>query len=105
MRTPILALAALLLGAAPCLAAPDAAVAIKDYMFAPMAITVPAGTRIVWTNQDATAHTVKSADPATPFASPPLEPGQSFAHVFATPGTYHILCGLHPYMRETITVQ
>ena len=104
MRNLAAALLAMLLPAASALAA-DIPVTIKNYMFTPMAMTVAAGSRIVWTNQDSTAHTVKSADPATPFASAALDPGQTYARVFATPGIYHVVCGLHPYMRETITVQ
>lgn len=83
----------------------DAAVTIRDYMFTPMTLTVAAGTRVVWTNADQAVHTVKSADAAVPFASAPLEPGATFARVFDTPGTYHILCDLHPYMKETIVVR
>jgi plastocyanin len=94
-----------LIAVAPAAWAGDTRVTIKDYMFTPMTLTVAAGTKVVWTNTDQAAHTVKSADAAAPFASLPLEQGQSYAHVFDTPGTYHILCGLHPYMRETIVVQ
>lgn len=94
-----------LLLAAPAAWAADAQVTIKDYMFTPMTLTVAAGTKVVWTNTDQTAHTVKSADDATPFASGALDPGASYSRVFDKPGTYHILCGLHPYMRETIVVQ
>jgi plastocyanin len=90
---------------APAAWAGDAKVTIKDYMFTPMTLTVAAGTRVVWTNADQAAHTVKSADDATPFASPPLDPGESYSRVFDKPGTYHILCGLHPYMKETIMVR
>ncbi len=34
-----------------------AAVTIKNYAFAPQSLTVKVGTRITWTNRDATAHT------------------------------------------------
>lgn len=104
MRTILAALLALAV-AVPVAFAGDAQVSIKDYMFSPMTITVPAGTKVVWTNNDDSAHSVKSADAATPFASEPLEHGQTYARVFDKAGTYHVLCGLHPYMKETIVVQ
>jgi plastocyanin len=104
LLTLMLAASAAWVADAPAAWAADAQVTIKDYMFTPMTLTVPVGTKVVWTNTDQTAHTVKSADDATPFASAALDPGESYAHVFDKPGTYHVLCGLHPYMRETIVV-
>lgn len=104
MRTLLAALLAVVV-AVPAAWAGDAQVTIKDYMFSPMTLTVAAGTKVVWTNADDSAHSVKSADETTPFASEPLEHGQSYARVFDKAGTYHVLCGLHPYMKETIVVQ
>lgn len=104
MRLLPIALLSLVL-ATPAAWAGEARVTIKDYMFTPMTLTVAAGTKVVWTNTDETVHSVKSADAATPFASAPLEQGQSYSRVFDRPGTFHILCGLHPYMKETIVVR
>jgi len=104
MRILPVALFVLIAGASAARAG-DARVTIKDYMFAPMTLTVAAGTKVVWTNADQSALTVKSADAAAPFASAPIEQGESFSRVFDSPGTYHILCGLHPYMKETIVVR
>lgn len=104
MRTLLAALLVVAV-AVPAAWAGDARVTIKDYMFSPMTLTVAAGTKVVWTNNDDSAHTVKSADAATPFASEPLEHGESYARVFDKAGIYHVLCGLHPYMTETIVVR
>ena len=94
-----------LIVASPAAWAGSARVTIKDYMFQPSTLTITAGTKVVWTNQDQVAHTVKSSDAMAPFASAPLEAGQRFSYTFAKPGTYHVICAIHPYMKETITVR
>ncbi|MEY9873257.1 plastocyanin [Streptacidiphilus sp. MAP12-33] len=79
-------------------------VAIKNFAFAPAAITVKAGTTVTWTNQDSDAHTVTSQNNAGPLNSQALNTGQSFSYTFTTPGTYHYLCTIHPFMTATVTV-
>ena len=97
-------------------AAPDAAtpagemdsnagtsVAIKDYAFTPATLTVPAGTTVTWTNNDPVPHTATAGDGS--FDSGNLNPGQSFAFTFATPGSYPYVCQYHAGMKGTIVVQ
>ncbi|RAG81276.1 plastocyanin [Streptacidiphilus pinicola] len=79
-------------------------VAIKNFAFAPAAITVKVGTRVTWTNQDSDAHTVTSQNNTGPLNSQALNTGQSFSYTFTTPGTYHYLCTIHPFMTATVTV-
>ena len=79
-------------------------VAIKNFAFAPAAITVKAGSTVTWTNQDTDAHTVTSQNNAGPLNSQPLNTGQSYAHTFTQPGTYSYLCTIHPFMTATVTV-
>ena len=78
-------------------------VVIKDFMFAPMALTVKAGSVVSWTNQDNEPHTV--ASDAGVFRSAALDTNESFSFKFDKPGTYRFLCSIHPYMVGTITVE
>ncbi|HEY0267292.1 MAG TPA: cupredoxin family copper-binding protein [Rhizomicrobium sp.] len=95
---------ALLLRASVALAA-DVAVGIDNFTFSPATVTVPVGTRVVWTNRDDIPHTVVDADAPRRVRSPPLDTGDSYARVFDTPGTYHYFCSLHPHMQGTVVVR
>jgi plastocyanin len=82
---------------------PGGRVVIKDFMFAPVALTVKAGSVVSWTNQDNEPHTV--ASDAGVFRSGALDTNESFTFKFDKPGTYRFLCSIHPYMVGTITVE
>lgn len=80
-------------------------IVIDDYSFGPAQLSVTAGTKVVWTNDDPDPHTVTSeADPKV-FKSPPLDTGDSFAFTFDKPGTYRYFCTIHPRMRGTVVVE
>ena len=78
--------------------------------FSPAVDTVAAGANVTWTNQDGVTHTTTSA-PGAPaaFSSGNVAAGGTFAHVFATAGTYQYYCTIHGTpasgMRGTIVVQ
>ena len=78
-------------------------VTIKDFMFSPMSTTIKAGSTLTWKNLDDEPHTVVSD--AGLFRSAALDQNDTFQYKFDKPGVYKILCGIHPNMRETITVQ
>ena len=80
------------------------AVVIKNFAFAPAAITVKAGTTVTWTNQDSDAHTVTSQHDSGPLNSTALNTGQTYSYTFTKPGTYSYLCTIHPFMTATVTV-
>ena len=85
--------------------AEEAQVTIDNFTFSPTEITVPAGTRVTWTNRDDIPHTVtESANPRT-IKSPPLDTGETFAFTFDKPGAYRYFCSLHPHMQGTVVVQ
>jgi plastocyanin len=86
-------------------AVPDATVTVDNFTFGPNALTVPAGTRVVWTNQDDIPHKVVEDADVRRFKSPALDTGDSFSFVFAQPGTYHYFCSLHPRMQGTVVVR
>jgi plastocyanin len=75
----------------------------RDFMFAPGALTVSAGSTVTWTNKDDEPHTVVSE--AGLFRSGALDTGDSFSFRFDKPGTYRYTCSIHPRMVGTIVVQ
>jgi amicyanin len=77
-------------------------VSIKNFAFAPAAVTVKVGTTITWTNTDQEAHTVTSKNGA--FHSPVLNSGSTYHYTFTKPGTYDYLCTIHPFMTATVVV-
>lgn len=81
---------------------PDAVV-IKNFMFSPMALTVKAGSTVTWKNLDGEPHTV--VNDAGMFRSAALDQNDSYQFKFDKPGVYKVFCGIHPNMKETITVQ
>ncbi len=85
--------------------ADDASVVIDNFTFTPATLTVKAGTRVVWKNEDDIPHTVVSDESPPLFRSKALDTDDSFATVFDKPGTYRYFCGLHPHMQGTIVVQ
>src|SRR5215204_6396924 len=78
-------------------------VVIANLAFDPSAITVPTGTTVAWTNDDAVPHTVTSTDGA--FDSGIFDPGGSFAFTFNEPGSFAYVCQLHPQMQGTVTAE
>jgi plastocyanin len=77
-------------------------VSIDNFVFKSDAITVRAGTTVVWQNDDDIPHTVVSADGA--FRSRPLDTEDKFSFTFATPGTFDYFCSLHPRMKGQVVV-
>ena len=80
-----------------------ATVTIKDFMFSPMSTTIKAGTTLTWKNLDDEPHTVVSDTGV--FRSAALDQNDTFQYTFSKPGVYKVFCGIHPNMRETITMQ
>jgi plastocyanin len=74
----------------------------RDFEFVPPDAEVGAGETVTWTNSGETIHNVKGKG----FFSEAINPGDSYEHRFAKPGTYRYLCNLHPTtMRGTIEVR
>jgi len=79
-------------------------VEIKDFTFNPGTTTIPAGTTVIWTNNDSTDHTVESTS-GNELDSGIIAPGETFAHIFNDPGTYEYHCSLHTTMVGSIVVK
>jgi plastocyanin len=76
---------------------------IADYKFAPETIEVAAGTKVTWTNSDATAHTATADDSS--FDTGDLDKGDSATVTFDKPGDFTYYCRFHPFMKATVEVQ
>ena len=83
-------------------AAADFAIKIDNFVFTPDMADIPAGTTVVWTNDDDIPHTV--ADVKRTFKSKAMDTGETFSFTFTTPGTYDYFCSLHPHMKAKIVV-
>ena len=75
---------------------------IDNFVFKPDAITVRAGTTIVWENDDDIAHTVVATDGA--FRSAALDTEDKFSFTFAQAGTFEYFCSLQPRMKGQVVV-
>jgi len=78
---------------------------IQNFAFTPQTLTVEAGTKVTWTNNDTTVHNVTStngpglnAATTSLFSSGSLNGGQSFSYTFTKPGTYYYDCTIHASM-------
>ncbi|MBW3644993.1 MAG: cupredoxin family copper-binding protein [Actinobacteria bacterium] len=78
-------------------------VVIEGFAFNPMDIEVAPGTTVTWTNQDSAPHTVKDNGDLFP-ESEELAKGDTFEFTYDTPGEYPYICGIHQYMKGTVTV-
>lgn len=76
-------------------------VTIKAYKFRPSKFTVKAGTTVTVKNKDGATHDLAAVNGA--FKTKYIEGGESGKFVVKKPGTYKIVCTLHPYMTGTIT--
>jgi plastocyanin len=78
-------------------------VQIVDFAFDPADLTVAVGATVTWTNEDPATHSV--VDRGGAFASPDLASGASFSFRSDEAGTFEYVCGIHPNMTGTVTVE
>lgn len=88
--------------------ATDGAVTVrmtKLFTFAPGNLTVKAGTKVTWLNDDVTLHNVVGDFfDSTKQKKDGIGKGETFTVAFDKPGVYKYKCTLHPFMTGTITV-
>ena len=75
----------------------------QEWSYAPAALSVKAGTTVVWTNTGAVAHTV-TADDASSFDSGTIDPKASFSLTPTVAGAFAFHCTFHPCMKATLVV-
>src|SRR5450432_1548263 len=78
-------------------------IAIQKFAFAPKEITIPPGTKIVWTNHDETPHTIIASDGT--FVSKAMDTDDRFEYTFAKEGDFSYFCTLHTYMTGIVHVR
>ena len=78
------------------------AVTIKDFQFTPATTSVPTGSKVTWTNNDTTAHTVTFDDGSADSGN--LAPAATFDQTFTTAGAFAYHCTIHSQMKGTVTV-
>ena len=79
---------------------------LKENRFRPARIVIPAGTTVIWSNDEDdpdNAHNVISRDYR--WASSDFLPGESYQHAFPTPGEYRYFCDLHGGMVGSVIVE
>ena len=88
----------------PSHATGTAAVSIANFAFHPDTITVVIGVNntVIWTNNDATSHTVMSD--SSLFGSGILTPHATYTFTFDQAGTYGYHCSIHPSMTGAVHV-
>jgi plastocyanin len=90
-------------GQAPAAPAGGAtAVSVKDFAFNPATASVPTGSKVTWTNNDTTAHTVTFDDGSADSGN--VASAATFDHTFTTAGTFAYHCTIHSQMKGTVTV-
>lgn len=78
----------------------------QNRKFQPSQIEVARGGTIRFVNDDGQLlHHVYSTSPAFGFDSGEQEPGKTIEERFLVPGTFTVLCGIHPKMRLVVTVR
>jgi plastocyanin len=89
--------------AADATASAPAVVEIHNMKFTPATLTVSAGTKVTWVNEDNSPHTV--TDRGKVFRSGGLDTKDSFSYTFASPGEFTYFCTIHPMMVGKIVVK
>ncbi len=80
-------------------------VAIVNFKFRPQEVTIQAGTKVTWTNEDSAPHTATAEGGKFAFDTGTLDRGEAKSVTLAKPGTYEYICDIHPFMTGTVTVE
>ncbi|KKQ73600.1 MAG: Blue (Type 1) copper domain protein [Berkelbacteria bacterium GW2011_GWB1_38_5] len=76
---------------------------ISNLTFSPVVLEVTKGTKVIWTNDDPTDHTV-TADNGE-FSSSILAKGKTFEFTFNDIGEFSYHCSIHTTMKAKIVVK
>jgi plastocyanin len=73
--------------------------------FAPGAVTIKAGGKIDFVNDDTIAHNVLARGTPEDFNLGIIKPGTEKDVTLIAPGVYDVRCAIHPAMKMTVTVE
>lgn len=104
MKLSLLSTGVVALFAANAALAADHVVAQKGKAFDKASLTVKAGDKVVFRNDDPFVHNVFSLTDAKPFDLGTYGQGQSKEVVFNKDGKFEVECAIHPEMKMTVTV-
>lgn len=79
-------------------------VTIQDYTFSPTVVAIKKGASVIWTNLDATSHSISGTGAMADMQSTPLAAGSTFSYSFDEPGEYIYRCREHSNMFGKIIV-
>jgi plastocyanin len=84
-----------------------ASVTIKGYAYHAKSVTVKAGGKVTFANQDSDKHTATATSPGDQkfFDTSGLSKGQSKTVTFTSAGTYPYYCAFHPFMKGIVVVR
>ena len=80
-------------------------VVMKDLQFEPKDITVKAGEKITWVNEDAAPHNVVNATEGEQPKSELFNEGGTYSFTPKAAGKIDYVCTIHPGMEGTIALQ
>lgn len=81
-----------------------ATVTIKNFKYMPATLTVKAGTKVTFVNQDSAEHTATAQNQSI-FNTGTLNHGQSKTVTVSKAGTYPYSCLFHAFMHGTLVVK
>jgi plastocyanin len=94
--------AAIIPAPSPAADAPPVSVHIRDDKFVPATLTITAGRKVTFVNDD-DAHTVTADDGS--WDSEGLNQGQAWSRAFPRAGKIAYHCTVHPFMKGTLIVK
>ncbi len=80
----------------------DVTIDIADFTYMPEDLTVRAGSKVTWANNDAAPHTATARGA---FDTGNLRKGDTKTLTLKRAGTYAYICEFHPFMKATVTVR
>ncbi|MGQ0752335.1 MAG: cupredoxin domain-containing protein [Betaproteobacteria bacterium] len=85
--------------------APDFTVVQKNQEFSVRHLTIKAGDRVTFVNNDAVTHNVYSDTKGLAFEIELQPPGRADTVQFSSPGVAEVRCAIHPNMRLSVAVK
>jgi plastocyanin len=95
----------LLFTAAAVFAATAHPIAQKNRSFSVANITIAAGDRLAFSNEDEFLHQIYVDSPQMDVDSAEQHPGETITVAFPKPGTFPVRCHIHPKMLLVVTVK
>ena len=86
-------------------AAEEFTVRQKGSVFDPAELTIHAGDKVIFLNDDSRTHNVYSTTEGDTFDTKAQRPGTQTEITFSVPGVVVVLCAIHVRMKMTIKVQ